>query len=45
MPTTRVDGFADLQDVFFGYVRDIEYATMITVDRKGRPRARVLLPV
>ncbi|MER6011809.1 pyridoxamine 5'-phosphate oxidase family protein [Streptomyces bluensis] len=45
MPTTRVSDFSGLQDTFFSYVRDIAYATMITVDRQGRPRARVLLPV
>ncbi|MGW0818475.1 pyridoxamine 5'-phosphate oxidase family protein [Streptomyces viridiviolaceus] len=45
MPTTRVSEFSDLQGTFFGYVRDIKYATMITVDRENRPRARVLLPV
>ncbi|AKN72267.1 pyridoxamine 5'-phosphate oxidase [Streptomyces sp. PBH53] len=45
MALTRVSAFADLHDTFFDYVRDITYATMITVDRKGRPRARVLLPV
>lgn len=45
MPTTKVSEFSDLQDTFLSYVRDIKYATMITVDREGRPRARVLLPV
>lgn len=45
MPTTKVSDFSEVRDTFFSYVRDIKYATMITVDRKGRPRARVLLPV
>ncbi|MGY0021275.1 pyridoxamine 5'-phosphate oxidase family protein [Streptomyces sp. YJ-C3] len=45
MPNTEVAPFADLQDTFFRYIRDIKYATMITVDRENRPRARVLLPV
>ncbi len=44
MPT-NVDTFARIQDSFFEYVRDIKYATMTTVDRKSRPRARVLFPV
>lgn len=45
MPTTKVSDFSEVRDTFFSYVRDIKYATMITVDRKHRPRARVLLPV
>ncbi|MFF8814620.1 pyridoxamine 5'-phosphate oxidase family protein [Streptomyces pactum] len=43
--TTKVTDFAVVQDTFFRYIRDIVYATMITVDRRNRPRARVLLPV
>jgi general stress protein 26 len=42
---TKVASFAEIQDKFFEYISDIVYATMITVDRKGRPRARVLLPI
>ncbi|MGW7065576.1 pyridoxamine 5'-phosphate oxidase family protein [Streptomyces sp. NPDC054855] len=45
MPTTKVSDFSEVRDTFFSYVRDIKYATMITVDRKSRPRARVLVPV
>ncbi|MEV6751669.1 pyridoxamine 5'-phosphate oxidase family protein [Streptomyces sp. NPDC051214] len=45
MPTTKVSDFSEVRDTFFSYVRDIKYATMVTVDRKHRPRARVLLPV
>ncbi|TGB02583.1 pyridoxamine 5'-phosphate oxidase family protein [Streptomyces sp. MZ04] len=45
MTTTRTSDFSTVQDTFFTYVRDIKYATMITVDRRNRPRARVLLPV
>ncbi|MEV5978122.1 MULTISPECIES: pyridoxamine 5'-phosphate oxidase family protein [Streptomyces] len=45
MATERAGSFAEIQDTFFGYVREIKYATMITVDRANRPRARVLLPV
>ncbi|SDK42760.1 pyridoxamine 5'-phosphate oxidase family protein [Streptomyces indicus] len=45
MPTTKAAGFTDLQDTFFAYIREIKYATMITLDRRNRPRARVLFPV
>ncbi|WP_329231326.1 pyridoxamine 5'-phosphate oxidase family protein [Streptomyces sp. NBC_00111] len=45
MPTTVAGRFTDVQDPFFSYIRDITYATMVTVDRRNRPRARVLLPV
>ncbi|MEU1369077.1 hypothetical protein ABZ454_23485 [Streptomyces sp. NPDC005803] len=44
MPTTQVAASTDLQDTFVNYVRDIKYATVITVDRENRPRARVPLP-
>lgn len=43
--TTTVSEFSEIKDSFLDYVRDIKYATMITVDRRNRPRARVLLPV
>ncbi|MGK5551903.1 pyridoxamine 5'-phosphate oxidase family protein [Actinomadura kijaniata] len=42
---TRVESFADLREQFEAYVGSIVYATMTTVDKKGRPRARVLIPV
>ncbi|GAA3514479.1 general stress protein 26 [Streptosporangium album] len=42
---TEVMSFAAIQDEFNAYIGDIVYATMTTVDRKGRPRARVLIPV
>ncbi|AZQ71599.1 MULTISPECIES: pyridoxamine 5'-phosphate oxidase family protein [Streptomyces] len=42
---TKVTTFSEIEDKFFEYIRDIVYCTMITVDRKGRPRARVLLPI
>ncbi|MGI5166185.1 pyridoxamine 5'-phosphate oxidase family protein [Spirillospora sp. CA-253888] len=42
---TRVNDFAEIRDQFDAYVGDIVYATMTTVDKKGRPRARVLIPV
>ena len=40
-----VASFSDLQDAFFSYIQDIVYATMTTVDKLNRPRARVLLPI
>ncbi|MER5885471.1 pyridoxamine 5'-phosphate oxidase family protein [Streptomyces sp. NPDC001941] len=43
--TRRTKEFADVQDAFLTYVSDIKYATMVTVDRRDRPRARVLFPV
>ncbi|MFF3752716.1 pyridoxamine 5'-phosphate oxidase family protein [Streptomyces sp. NPDC002018] len=41
----KVDSFSELEDKFFEYIKDIRYCTMITVDKKSRPRARVLLPI
>ncbi|MEV4095896.1 hypothetical protein [Streptosporangium saharense] len=39
-PTTNyVTSFAEIKDQFDTYIGDIVYATMITVDQKGRPRA------
>ncbi|MGI5272496.1 pyridoxamine 5'-phosphate oxidase family protein [Nonomuraea sp. CA-218870] len=43
--TAYVTSFADIKRQFDAYVGDIVYATMTTVDAKGRPRARVLIPV
>lgn len=43
--TDSVSAFSEIQASFLDYVRDIKYATMVTVDRRHRPRARVLLPV
>ncbi len=40
-----VASFGAIREQFDSYVGDIVYATMTTVDRKGRPRARVLIPV
>ncbi|NIY69785.1 pyridoxamine 5'-phosphate oxidase family protein [Streptomyces malaysiensis] len=37
--------FSAVESEFFQYISDIAYATMITVDKKGRPRARILLPI
>ncbi|GGY84622.1 pyridoxamine 5'-phosphate oxidase family protein [Streptomyces omiyaensis] len=42
---TKVESFSEIEDKFFSYIQDIVYCTMITVDRKARPRARVLLPI
>ncbi|WP_073486856.1 pyridoxamine 5'-phosphate oxidase family protein [Streptoalloteichus hindustanus] len=44
MPT-RVASFDEIEDEFNRYVREIVYCSLITVDRRGRPRARVLLPI
>ncbi|MFG3442216.1 pyridoxamine 5'-phosphate oxidase family protein [Nonomuraea sp. NPDC047897] len=43
--TGRVTSFAAIEEEFATYIGDIVYATMTTVDAKGRPRARVLIPV
>ncbi|MEU4313894.1 pyridoxamine 5'-phosphate oxidase family protein [Nocardia sp. NPDC024068] len=43
--TTRVVYFQEIRDEFEAYIGDIVYATMVTVDGKGRPRSRVLIPV
>ncbi|MFF2084875.1 pyridoxamine 5'-phosphate oxidase family protein [Nocardia sp. NPDC058176] len=43
--TTRVTAFAAIEDEFNAYVGSIVSATMVTVDAKGRPRTRVLIPV
>ncbi|MFE0380807.1 hypothetical protein ACFW1M_35770 [Streptomyces inhibens] len=42
---TRTHDFSKVQDTLFRYIREIRYARMVTVDRRNRPRARVLLPV
>ncbi len=41
----RVSSFSAIADTFLRYVRDIEYCTMVTVDRDNRPRARVMLAI
>ncbi|MFD0851068.1 pyridoxamine 5'-phosphate oxidase family protein [Actinomadura adrarensis] len=43
--TSKVQDFAEIRKAFDTYIGDINYATMTTVDAKGRPRARVLIPV
>ncbi|WP_084964475.1 pyridoxamine 5'-phosphate oxidase family protein [Thermoactinospora rubra] len=37
--------FAEIKAEFDAYVGAIGYATMVTVDAKGRPRTRILIPV
>ncbi|MFD3508213.1 pyridoxamine 5'-phosphate oxidase family protein [Nocardia sp. NPDC058666] len=41
----HVHTFADIKPDFDSIVGAINYATMTTVDTKGRPRSRVLIPV
>lgn len=43
--TTTTTSFDDIRREFDTYVGDINYATMVTVDAKGRPRTRILIPV
>jgi general stress protein 26 len=45
MPVRQVNSFSELQADFDQIVGDVVYATMTTVDPKGRPRALVLLPI
>ncbi|GLW08040.1 pyridoxamine 5'-phosphate oxidase [Microtetraspora sp. NBRC 13810] len=42
---TKVTSFAAVRKQFEAYIGEIVYATMTTVDAKGRPRARVLIPI
>ncbi len=42
---SKVETFDEIQDQFTRYIQDIVYCSLITVDKKGRPRARVLLPI
>jgi general stress protein 26 len=41
----HVHTFADIKPDFDAVVGAVNYATMTTVDTKGRPRSRVLIPV
>ncbi|MGS2806873.1 pyridoxamine 5'-phosphate oxidase family protein [Nocardia sp. MW-W600-9] len=43
--TLKVASFHAIEDEFNAYVGTIVSATMVTVDAKGRPRTRVLIPV
>ncbi len=42
---TKAPTFSMIEGQFNAYLRDIGYATMTTVDIKGRPRSRVLIAV
>lgn len=41
----KITRFTDMEDEFNAYVGAINYATMVTIDSKNRPRTRVLIPV
>ncbi|SEL94933.1 pyridoxamine 5'-phosphate oxidase family protein [Rhodococcus maanshanensis] len=41
----KVTSFAAIEEEFDAFVGSIVYSTMVTVDSKGRPRTRVLIPV
>lgn len=41
----EVSSFADLQEEFDAVARKVIWPTMTTVDRKGRPRARIVHPI
>ncbi|MGX1771811.1 hypothetical protein ACWIGW_06820 [Nocardia brasiliensis] len=43
--TSTVTSFTDLETEFDDFVGHIGYATMVTVDRRNRPRTRVLIPI
>lgn len=43
--TPHVGSFAEIRDDVAEIIGDIVYATMTTVDRRGRPRSRVLIVV
>jgi hypothetical protein len=45
MSAVRVADFAAMRDQVAATLRQVPYATMTTVDRRGRPRARVLIAV
>jgi general stress protein 26 len=40
-----VASFSDIQEEFLARVRRIVWCTMTTVDRRGRPRSRILHPI
>src|SRR5438876_9527064 len=41
----RVSAFADIEKDFLARVRGIVWCSVATVDRKGRPRSRILHPI
>nr|WP_252980942.1 hypothetical protein [Streptomyces chartreusis] len=45
MGAAQVRSFSEIEAAFVKYVQQTVYCTMITVDRRNRPRARVVQPV
>ena len=43
--SAKVTEFSEIEDEFNAFVGRIGYATMVTVDGRGRPRTRVLIPI
>ncbi|MEV6320448.1 pyridoxamine 5'-phosphate oxidase family protein [Nocardia sp. NPDC051787] len=43
--TQKVSSFAEIEDEFGDYIGRIVYATMVTVDKRNRPRTRILIPI
>src|SRR5947209_13296995 len=41
----RVSAFADIEKDFLARVRQVVWCNVATVDRRGRPRSRVLHPI
>ncbi len=41
----RVSAFADIEKDFLARVRQIVWCNVATVDRRGRPRSRILHPI
>jgi general stress protein 26 len=45
LDVAEVASFAEIEDEFMARVRRIAWCTAATVDRKGRPRTRILHPI
>ncbi len=45
METINVNDFSDLEEEFLARVNKIVWCNVATIDRKGRPRSRVLHPI
>lgn len=43
--TQKVASFAEIEDEFDAYIGRTVYATMVTVDKRNRPRTRILIPI
>lgn len=43
--TAFTSTFDDIRGEFNAFIGDIVYATMVTIDRRNRPRTRILIPV